>query len=156
MRTRNLWVGPGIALLLLATNAHAKPNFTGDWKMNPAKSAFGSMPTPTSIVQKITHEEPNLKVVTTQVGEMGEFTVEYGYTTDGKECVNKFRDLDRKSTLKWDGDTLVIESKLDVQGNAISVTEKWSLSEDGKTLTVNRHFAGPEGETDAKTVMEKQ
>jgi hypothetical protein len=156
VQTKNLWVASGITLLLFAVNGHAKPNFSGDWKMNPAKSDFGSMPAPTSIVQKIVHNEPDIKVITTQVGEMGEFTADYSYTTDGKECVNKFRDIDRKSTLNWEGDTLVIESKMDVQGNAVGVTEKWSLSEDGKTLTVNRHFVGPQGEADAKTVMEKQ
>ena len=87
---------------------------------------------------------------------MGEFTVEYAYSTDGKECLNKFRGMDRKSTLKWDGDTLVIESKMEIQGNAVSLLEKWSLSEDGKTLTINRHFASNMGEMDQKVVMEKQ
>ncbi len=156
MNKRSLWIALISTLTFSATVALAKPNFSGDWKMNPAKSDFGSLPAPTSIVQKITHNEPNLKVVTTQVGEMGEFTIEYSYSTDGKECVNNFRGTERKSTLKWDGDTLVIESKMDLQGNALSISEKWSLSDDGKTLTVARHMAGPQGEMDLKTVMEKQ
>ncbi len=145
-----------MVLLSCATAAFAKPNFTGEWKMNPSKSDFGMMPAPSSIVQKITHSEPDLRVVSTQVGQQGEFTSDSKYTTDGKECVNKFREFERKSTLKWDGDTLMIESKMEFQGNPVTITERWSLSEDGKTLTVNRHFSSSLGEGDAKTVLDKQ
>ncbi len=145
-----------LALLLCAVAAQAKPNFSGEWKLNASKSDFGMMPAPTSLVQKITHNDPELKVVRTQVSERGEFTNESVYTTDGKECVNKSRFGETKSTLKWDGDVLVIESKMDFQGNAVTVTEKWSLSEDGKTLTLNRHFSSSQGEGDVKTVLEKQ
>ena len=42
------------------------------------------------------------------------------------------------------------------QENPVTMGEKWTLTEDGKTLTVNRHFSGPQGDGDAKTVMEKQ
>jgi hypothetical protein len=33
------------------------------------------------------------------------------YTTDGKECVNHMGENELKSTLKWDGDDLTVESK---------------------------------------------
>jgi hypothetical protein len=156
MKTAKWIVVAGLMLLLCAAMAQAKPNFSGDWKMNPAKSDFGQMPAPTSMVQKITHNDPDLKVVTTSVSERGEFTNNLAYTTDGKECTNKGRMGETKSTLKWDGDTLVIESKADFQGNAVTITNKWTLSEDGKTLTVNSHFASSMGEGDSKVVYEKQ
>ncbi len=146
----------GVMMLLCATMVLAKPNFSGRWKMNASLSNFGEVPTPTSLVQQITHNDPELKVTTNQVGEMGEFTLDYSYTTDGKECVNKFRNIDRKSTAQWEGDTLVIDSKMNLEGNAVTVIERWSLSEDGKTLTNHRVLKGPEGETRVKTVMEKQ
>jgi len=149
-------VAAGVMMFLCATIAQAKPNFSGQWKMNASRSEFGAITAPTSLVQQVTHNEPNLKVVTHQVGEMGDFALEYTYTTDGKECVNKFRDIERRSTVNWEGDTLVIQSRMDIQGNALSVTEKWSLSEDGTVLTITRRLKGPEGETDVKTVLEKQ
>ncbi len=58
--------------------------------------------------------------------------------------------------MKWEGDTLVIESRMDLGGNAVTVIEKWNLSADGKTLTNTRLLKGPEGETTVKTVLEKQ
>jgi len=156
MKTAKWIIVAGLMLLLCTATAQAKPNFSGDWKMNPTKSDFGQMPAPTSMVQKITHNDPDLKIVITQVRESGEFTNNLSYTTDGKECVNKSRMGETKSTLKWDGDTLVIESKADFQGNAVAITNKWTLSEDGKILTVNSHFSSSMGEGDTKTVYEKQ
>ena len=156
MKTAKWLSVAGMILLLCAAVAQAKPNFSGDWKMNVAKSEFGMMPAPTSSVQKITHSDPDLKLTITQVSERGEFTSNNAYTTDGKECVNKGRMGEIKSKLKWDGDALVIESKADFGGNDVTITDKWSLSEDGKTLTINRHFASSQGEGDAKQVFEKQ
>jgi hypothetical protein len=148
-----------LALLVLSAGsllAQSKPNFSGEWKLVPAKSDFGMMPAPTSGVQKITHNDPELKVVATQTSDMGTDTTESSYTTDGKECVNKGRMGDVKSTLKWDGNALVIESKMDFQGNEIAITNRWTLSEDRKTLTVNMHFASAMGDGDARSVFEKQ
>lgn len=147
-----------ITLVVLSVGtlfAQSKPNFSGEWKMVPAKSDYGTMPAPTTAVQKITHIDPELKVVNTQTSDQGTFTIESTYTTDGKECVNKGRMGDVKSTLKWDGSALVIDSKMDFQGNEVAITNKWTLSEDGKTLTMNIHFASAMGEGDAKIVYEK-
>lgn len=149
-----------VAVLVLSAGAglaQSKPNFSGEWTLVPAKSEFGMMPAPSSAVQTITHSEPQLKVVNTQTGAMGTTTTESNYTTDGKACVNKGpMDSQVTSTLKWEGDTLVIDSKLDFQGTAVTITSKWTLSEDGKTLTANVHFASPMGEGDAKMVYEKK
>jgi hypothetical protein len=38
----------------------------------------------------------------------------------------------------------------------VTITEKWSLSGDGKSLTILRHFATSQGEMDNKLVLEKQ
>jgi hypothetical protein len=53
-----------LACLLFASSAAAaeQPNFSGDWKMNAAKSTFGPLP-PTSMSRKITHVEPSLTIV---------------------------------------------------------------------------------------------
>ena len=156
MKTAKTMVLAGLALLLYAAMAQAKSDFTGEWKLDVAKSDFGQMPAPQSAVQKIAHNEPNLKVASTQVSSRGEFTSERNYTTDGKECVNKMRNSDVKSTLKWDGDTLVISSKFAFQDNEITTTERWTLSGDGKVLTVKSHFSSSQGEGDSTRVWNKQ
>src|ERR1022692_2319471 len=63
-------------MTLAVLPALAKPNFSGDWKLNLAKSSFGEMPAPTSMTLKITHEEPKLTTATKQSSEMGDFEMQ--------------------------------------------------------------------------------
>jgi hypothetical protein len=147
----------GLLFLAASASAQGKPNFSGDWKLNASKSNFGQMPAPTSLTQKITHADPSLKVQTAQSGDFGDINSDFSFTTDGKECQNAIGDMFKMtSTVKWDGDILLFDSKMDIQGNAMSGTDKWSLSPDGKTLTVQRHFVSPMGEGDAVIVLDKQ
>ena len=146
----------GLAAVLACGQAQAKPNFSGDWKLNASKSEFGPMPAPTSRTDKIAHADPNLKVTTTQSGPNGDGTFELKYTTDGAETTNDLRGNPVKSTSKWDGDILIITSKASFGGNDITFADKWSISEDGKILTINRHIVAPQGELDQKLVLEKQ
>jgi len=147
----------GLLVLAASASAQTKPNFSGDWKLNAAKSNFGQMPAPTSLTQKIAHNDPSLKVQTAQSGDFGDLNSDFSFTTDGKECQNAMGDMFKMtSTVKWDGDILMFDSKMDFQGTAMSGVDKWSLSPDGKTITVQRHFSGPMGEGDAVIVLDKQ
>jgi hypothetical protein len=141
---------------LAAALAAAPPNFSGAWKANIAKSDFGPMPAPTSASSKIDHKDPSLKVVATQVGAEGERTFELNYSTDGAETTNQIGPLTFKSKAKWEGAALLVVSKATTDDGDITITDKWTLSEDGKTLTVIRTFSGPRGEMTVKVVQEKQ
>jgi hypothetical protein len=60
------------ALLLLAVASFgwagsAKPNFTGEWQLNLSKSNYGSMPAPTSLLRKMTHNDPSLEIIDDQI-----------------------------------------------------------------------------------------
>jgi hypothetical protein len=112
-------------MTLAVLPALAKPNFSGDWKLNLAKSSFGEMPAPTSMTLKITHEEPKLTTATKQSSEMGDFEMQATYFTDGKECTNQgFGGNPTKSVLNWDGDTLRIETKGQFGDNEFTMSEK--------------------------------
>jgi hypothetical protein len=143
-------------LVGLAGAAQAKPNFSGDWKLNVDKSDFGPMPPPTTMTQKIDHADPDLKVSTSQSGPQGDISYDAKYTTDGKECTNTVGPMEAKSTVTWDGDDLAVTTDLDANGMQIKIKGKWSLSADGKTLTQSAHVNTPQGEIDMKYVLEKQ
>src|ERR1035441_684814 len=136
MTSRRILIALAI-LALAALPAFAKPNFTGDWKLNASKSTFGQMPAPDSMTYKVTHADPKLSNATKQSSQMGEFEMQMSYTTDGKESTNQgFGGGTNKSVVKWDGDTLVIETKGQFGDNEFSMTQKWTLSADGKTLNI--------------------
>jgi len=158
MRTSKLRLF-SLALLTLAVGlaqAQAKSDFSGTWKANISKCDFGPAPPPDSMVMKIVHEDPSLKTNLVQTGGAGDMNADMVYTTDGKECVNHPGGNEFKSTLKWEGDDLVTDTKGSWEGNDFTAKDRWTLSDGGKTITVQRHIATGMGEFDMKMVFEKQ
>ena len=143
-------------LLILAASMFAATDFSGDWKLDPAKSDFGPMPAPDKLIMKVAHKDPDLKVSTEQASQQGEMKMDSVYTTDGKKSKNKMRGSEATSTAKWDGDALVMVTKADFQGNEITLNDKWTLADGGKTLVIERKIAAPQGEFEVKQVLTKQ
>src|SRR5882672_2494507 len=103
----------------------------------------------------IEHAEPSLQITQDIVGPQGPFTAKFKYTTDGKEVSNVNGPSDLKSTAKWDGDTLVIESTGKNRGNDVKLIDKWTVSNDGTTLKQARHIIVVQGEFDQTYVFDK-
>ena len=130
-----------LTVALGLVQAQAKSDFSGTWKLNVTKSDFGPMPPPETGVQKITHQDPTIKAnISTTGGPQGDMTYDINYSTDGKESVNKVGDNEFKSTANWEGDELVINTKGSFGGNDFTSKDRWTLSADGKTLTIARHY----------------
>jgi hypothetical protein len=140
-----------------AAGGGAKANYSGTWKLNVEKSDFGPLPPSASRTDVIEHADPNLKQHTVDDGAQGKQEYTLNMTTDGKEVTNSTGDIEIKNTANWEAGSLVVGTKLSVQGTDIAVKSTWLLSPDGKTLTQNAHIvAGALGELDQKFVFEKQ
>lgn len=143
--------------LATAGLAADKPNFSGDWKLNAAKSTLGAMPAPTSYTRKVTHAEPSITIEDTQTGTpAGDQHDTRTYTTDGKEISFQANGADVKSAAIWDGDALQIDSKASVQGTDITLKDKLTLGDGGKTLNDALHITTPQGDLDIVLVFDKQ
>ena len=134
-----------------------KPNFSGDWKLNIAKSTMGPIPAPTTYTRKVTHAEPSITIEDTQTGSpLGDQHDTRTYTTDGKEISYQAQGADVKSAATWDGDALQIDSKASIQGMDLVIKDKVTLGDDGKTLSDTVHITTPMGDLDLVLVFEKQ
>jgi hypothetical protein len=157
MLNRRYFVMGAITLgLSLAGALSAKPNFTGDWKLNVDKSEFGPFPPPTSMTMKIEHADPDMKVASSQSGQQGDISYDAKYSTDGKETANTIGPMEMKSTAVWEADDLIVTTKFEANGAEIVIKSKWTLSQEGKVLTQNAHITGPQGDVDVAYVMDKQ
>jgi hypothetical protein len=146
-----------IAALSSIALAADKPNFSGDWKMNAAKSNFGPVPAPATFTRKVMHAEPSLTIEDTQTGTAaGDQHDSRTYTTDGKEIAYQANGMDLKSAATWDGDALQIDTKASIQGTDVVIKDKITLGDDGKTMTDAVHIAAPQGEIDVTVVFDKQ
>ena len=148
---------PSICCVALACGlAYGQSNtLNGTWQMNPAKSDFGSGPVSESRVDRISVEGPNVKDTITQKLRRGlESTYDMNYATDGSESENRVRGTLVKSTAKWDGATLVVDSTVFAFRQEM-MNDRWSVSPDGKTLILIRHMTGPR-RADQKIVFDRQ
>ena len=156
MRVRHLCL-LAATLLVAVTGlaAQAKPDFSGVWTMVPDKSDFGPMQAqkPDSMTRTITHKDPSLKIVTVQNGPTGETTITTAFTTDGKPQANTVNGSPMTTTGKWDGTSISLHSTLSMQGTDVSLDDRYTLSDGGKTLTIVRKLATPDGDAGTATIV---
>jgi hypothetical protein len=122
-----------------ATPSRAHPDFTGSWTLDPAKSE-GPM-VPTSATLKVTQDEKSMKVerTTTAMGMTRSGTATYAL--DGSPSKNAVsiaagQNVDFNSTAEWSDNVLVIKTTAELGPGPFSGTERYSLSDDKKTLVI--------------------
>lgn len=151
------------ATALFSFTQKADPaNLGGQWKLNESKSElgeFGGRMAAKSI--KIDQRADGVTItrnVTTFQGE--ETTRTENLTFDGKEVESAggFGNAVRKSSAKWSADQkqLIVSYSISFGDNEFKGTETFSLSADGKTLTIQTTSAGPQGDNTTKAVYDKQ
>jgi hypothetical protein len=153
-------IAPLAALLVvLAAGAGAQgaPNLSGTWVLQADKSDFGMMPGPTSRTDVIDHQEPKLTIRRTVVTSDGQQNVtDFACAVDGRTCENVAGPLTLKSVLRWDGRTLVMATTTPTPQGEVAITDRYSLSEDGQTLTQARTLAmGTEQTTQTMVLARK-
>ena len=129
--------------------AQGKPDFSGKWapKVDPNAAppaggggrGGGMGGGPMTIKQTATE--------LTQETVRGENTMTTVYKLDGTESVNKTQRGESKSVAKWDGAKLVIKTSMEGPNGVTETTATWSLSADGKELTILRVTARGERST---------
>lgn len=144
-------------LLTAVGRADDHPNLSGQWKLNLEKSDFGAMPPPDSLVYGIRHNGASLLLDLEQDGKKTHLE----FTTDGEERVtDSSRDSELWTRVYWAGPVLIFEARDKArpahESRGVRWTSRWTVSEDGKTLSVQKHITTPQGETDQRLVFEKQ
>ena len=136
-----------VAFLLggLIGQTPTKPSdFSGVWVQNPAKSTLMSV-SPQDVELSVVDSGASVKVVRRlkaskmPSGVPGET---YTGTTDGKPSEERLADLLYSRRLAREGRDLVWRITMTRRGDSATTTfsERWSLSEDGKMLTIFRTY----------------
>jgi ABC-type transport system substrate-binding protein len=145
----------GGILALAGCSEAPRPNLTGVWKMNSARSRMGDgYSTPAVWVDTIEHKEPELKLKAERKEPDSVNTATY--TTDGSETCNVVNGNMVCSKARWDGIYLRIDSTSNYDGVDITLRDRWSLSPDGRTLTIQRRFESAKRNADQLILLEKQ
>ena len=156
------------SLIVTASSAVAatKPNFTGTWVMDPARSL--SIPAGLKQTMTVTHTGDQVKVENKLASPQGERSFTDLYALDNKEAEFTPQSLagpapgkgKRKAYWLPDDKGIIVSEETTVDSPNGPVVNnqmrKWTLSRDGSTLTVDYFFDGPRGSFEAKRVFVKQ
>jgi hypothetical protein len=130
----------------------SRPDFTGVWEMNFERSILrGSAPK--RILVKIEHRETRL-IQQIHLANAGgtEQRMTFTYETD-TETINSVGEATARTHARWEGMELVIESRMKTPGREFHFKDHWSLSDDGRTLTMAHRDDDLAGQI---SVLEKQ
>ncbi len=136
----------------------AHPDFSGTWNLDVAKSEGPMLPT--SATLKMTQSDKTLTIerTTTAMGmtRSGSST----YNLDGSPSKNTVSangaQVEFNSTAEWSDNVLVVKTTADVGVGKFSGTERYSLSDDKKTLVINSESAIGAQSFSAKQTFAKQ
>jgi hypothetical protein len=161
-----------LLLASVAVGAAAKANFSGTWVMDAARSE--GLPPGVEQTLTVTQEGDRVEIELKVKNPQGEQKIKDGYTLDGSEvefapppAVRTFTgDMPTigkgRRTTKWtaDGGGFVITELVDVKTlegpDTMKAVRTWTLSADGKTLTVEQRAQTPNGLSMSKRVFVKQ
>jgi hypothetical protein len=143
-----------LTVLAAVSWAATKPNFSGDWQLNLAKSNYGQMPPPTSMVRTITHADPSLEIVDDRNSDRGTRVSSRKYMTSGQTTTFEVNGAPVEGSAVWDGDSLVVTTKVSSVG--LVFKDKMSLSADGKQLTSDVQIDSQRGPAQVKLVFDRQ
>jgi hypothetical protein len=152
-----------LALALIGSAARASaqsasiPNLSGTWVLQVDKSDFAGMLAPSARTDVFEHQEPKLTIKRAVTANGQENTSSLVYVIDGKPYKNMVGPTEITSTLHWDGSTLVsVTVAPGPDGAQVTITDRYELSQDGKTLTQKRTFTVPGQEATQTMVLVKQ
>lgn len=152
-----------VALFAVPGRAQDKPNFSGTWKLNTAKSDFGEIPAPDSRTEVISQTDSAITDAVTSQGEQGEEKYTLTMTPDGQEKTIAPGSPEshigaltlQKITSAWQGSVLAVTENAQYDDNDVVIKSTYTLSSDGNTLTVASHGTSQMGNVAFTYVFDK-
>jgi len=151
------------AAMLFSFKVSDRVNFSGEWKLDEAKSDLGNFKNFAARTIKVDQKETEITISRTSPGfNGGEPVVRTATLTyDGKVSESTgFGGSKIKSTAKWsdDGQSLTINSSFvferDGQTNEFKSTETWTLAKEG-TLSLITNSSTPNGDITSTAIYGK-
>lgn len=154
-----------LGALLAAPAAAAKADFSGAWALDKARSE--GLPPGMDQTMTVAQTGDTIKLETKVITEQGEQTVPDGYTVSGAETEfappgpNGTKGKGKR-TARWAADGSGIEVSEQVVFETpdgpvtVEMQRKWTLSDGGKTLTIELTNKGPEGTKKSRRTFVKK
>ncbi len=114
------------------------PNLSGIWKWNLQKSHHSGQP-PDDMRLKIEQEGPDLTMILITHHKGVEDVMNFRYHIGSNENRGELHGGSMKSSARWQGDVLAIDSVVMYGTDELRLNDLWTLSSEGQTLTFREH-----------------
>jgi hypothetical protein len=160
----------GVLLLGLVAAAQAQPQFAGTWVLDRAQSQLpahrGRAPAatdaqvqPPEVRLTVAQEGNTLKATRSVVRGNQERSAAETYVADGSQQLQTTPRGSVTTRAAFEGDRFVVNKtftrKSDQGERTMSRESVWTLSPDGKVLTIDTTFHGPRGDRNMKSVYQR-
>lgn len=127
-------------------------NFSGTWNVNLRQSRLLG-PVPKAILITIQQSEEKLReeVLVTKL-DGSENRLVFQCWINGEVDRNLLNDKPIRGVARWEGEELVIESRMELAGREMYFCDRWSLSSDRQTLRMEHREGDLAGQN---TVLER-
>lgn len=151
------FVFAALALSLLAACGRPStlPDFSGIWRLDASRTVLQT-PSPDSSVFTIEHREPRFHL--SRIHYFGEEsdTFSINLTTDGVEMEHGYPNFQLKGRAYWDGEVLVFDSQLMMDGDSGTNVVRYSLADNGRTFMADEHQVMGQISHENKWVFERR
>lgn len=134
-------------------------NFTGTWVLDAGKSDNSPL-VPTGVKYVITDSAGRITLGREMTTGQGTATRTLTFTTDGKPTTatlpSSAGPVEATTTATWAGETLNVKSAFAVSGTDVVQTDAWTLSPDGRSITLARTVVAGGQPLGAKLVLVRQ
>jgi len=149
-----MFMETGIAtsiLLAVATvrGSQQRPDFSGEWILNRQASTLSpGADAAESGIWWIEHREPTFHHKASFVMAGKPFNYEYELRSDAGEIVGTQEGTQTVSSLRWEGDALVVMWRTERAGSATTISFKYDLIEEGRRLRATEQLRGTDHDQD--------
>ena len=124
--------------------AQQKPDFSGEWTLNRQASTLSPIVAP--VAQggrlRIEHHEPKFTAHQTIVLDGKPFESDFELLADGREVVTDAGGRRIVSTLRWDGDALVVTTRIHGPDGEVTISFRYELQNGGRRLRATEQLRG--------------
>ena len=137
--------------------AQTKPDFSGDWTLNREASTLS--PAANGVqggAVHIEHREPQFRYKATLMTQANPIEYEIQFVSDGNPVVSTQAGAKTTSSLRWDGDALVLSSTMLRAAGETTIAFRYELIDGGRRLRATERIRGGGRDQDNVWVFDRR
>lgn len=152
-----IFVAGAMALAVASAAAQTKPDFSGEWTLNrPASTLSPAASGVQNGVVRIEHREPQFHYKATLMTQANPIEYELQFVSDGRPVLSTQAGAETTSSLRWDGEALVLTSLMERQSGETRISFRYELIESGRRLRAVEQIRGGGRDQDNVWVFDRR